>query len=223
MLVRPMARGTPKRRNRKPPSRALAEVRQAALIEATIQSLAARGLGAVSVRDVAARAGVSPGLLRHHFGSFANLLVAAYRAVVARVDTVIDGAIADAGSDPEKRMQAFLDASFRPSIVDPDLLAAWLGFWGLVKSEKLAARVHAESFAAYRMRVEHLFRDLAKSRGVKVDARMAALGLSAMLDGLWLELCLDPTSFTPDEAVKLARDWVEGLLSKSPPPRLARE
>lgn len=202
-------------------SRELVEVRRTALVEATIASLAARGLGAVSVRDVAARAGVSPGLLRHHFGCFSNLLVAAYRAVVGRVDSVIDQAIAGAGADPAARMQAFLEASFRPSIVDPDLLSAWLGFWGLVKSEPLAAAVHAETFAAYRSRIERLFRELAKARAVEIDARLAALGLSAMMDGLWLELCLDPTSFTPEEAVRLARNWVDGCLERAAGAHLA--
>lgn len=202
-------------------SRELAEVRRAALIDATIESLAARGLGAVSVRDVAVRAGVSPGLLRHHFGSFGNLLLAAYRAVLGRVDARIDAAITEAGADPARRVRAFIKASFEPSIVDPDLLAAWLGFWGLVKSEPSAATVHAESFAAYRRRIEGLLAALAAFRGVPVDARLGALGLSALMDGLWLELCLDPSSFTPDEAVTLALNWVDGFIAPSSTSRLA--
>ena len=78
-------------------SRELAEVRRRELIDAARASLAARGLGAASVRDVAARAGVSPGLIRHHFGSFDALLAEAYRHVVARIDLGIDAAIAAAG------------------------------------------------------------------------------------------------------------------------------
>jgi TetR/AcrR family transcriptional repressor of bet genes len=173
-------------------------------LEATLQSLAARGLGAVSVRDVAARAGVSPGLIRHHFGGFGTLLIEAYRHVVARVDVAIDAAVAAAGDDPKLRMQAFLEASFSPPIVDRDLLSAWLGFWGLVRSDPAAAAVHAETFAEYRGRIEDLLRDLSPT----ADVRMGALGLSALLDGLWLELCLDPSTFTPAEAVKLAEAWV---------------
>ncbi|MEO8113697.1 MAG: TetR/AcrR family transcriptional regulator [Phenylobacterium sp.] len=184
-------------------SRELAGVRRQALIEATLASLAARGLGAVSVRDVAARAGVSPGLVRHHFGGFGALLAEAYGHVTARVDAHIDGALAAAGDDPRARMAAFLEASFSPEIIDQDLLSAWLGFWGMVRSDPAARTVHAETYAAYRLRIERLLGDL----GVK-DVRLAALGLSSLLDGLWLELCLDPSTFTPAEAVKLAADWV---------------
>jgi TetR/AcrR family transcriptional repressor of bet genes len=185
-------------------SRAPADVRRLALLEAALQSLAARGLGAVSVRDVAARAGVSPGLIRHHFGSFGALLAEAYAHVVAKVNGEIDTAVQAAGADPALRMDAFLEASFSPAILDRDLLSAWLGFWGLVRSDPAAAAVHAETFAAYRAGIERLLHDLSPG----VDARLGAIGLSALLDGLWLELCLDPSTFTPAEAVKLARQWV---------------
>lgn len=196
-------------------SRELAEVRRTALIEAALESLAARGLGAVSVRDVAARAGVSPGLLRHHFGGFANLLAEAYRHMVARVEASIDQTVAEAGDDPAARMRAFLEASFGPAIVDRDLLSAWLGFWGLVRSDPAAAAVHAETFGAYRGRIERLLSDLAASRGTEIDARLGAIALSAMLDGMWLELCLDPATFTPSEAVEIAAVWVDGYLGGS--------
>lgn len=201
----------------KPPqfSREQAEVRRQALVEAALESLAARGLGAVSVRDVAARAGVSPGLLRHHFGGFSNLLNEAYRQTFARIDAGFDAAMAGAGHDPEQRMAAFLQASFGPAIVDRDLLSAWLGFWGLVRSDPDAAAVHAEGYAAYRGRIERLLSDLAGARGVEIDARLGAIGLSAMLDGLWLELCLDPGAFTPEEAIATARAWADGWVGAS--------
>lgn len=189
-------------------------------MEAAVASLAERGVGAVSVRDVAARAGVSPGLLRHHFGGFANLLAEAYRHMVQSVDARLDAVIAEAGSDPAARMQAFLQASLQPPIVDRELMAAWLGFWGLVHSDPAAAAVHAETYGGYRTRIEGLLSGLAAARGAQVDIRLAAIGLSAVLDGLWLELCLDPSTFTPDEAVRAAAALVEGFFgSAAQPPK----
>lgn len=189
-------------------------VRRRALIEAALESLADKGMGAVSVRDVAARAGVSPGLLRHHFGGFNNLLNEAYRYATDRVDAALDAALAKAGDDPQDRMDAFLIASFAPSIADRDLLSAWLGFWGLVRSDAAAAGVHAQTYAAYRARIERLLSDLAAARGTKVDARAGALGLSAMLDGLWLELCLDPSTFSASEAATTAKFWVDRFVGE---------
>ncbi|MDP3854412.1 TetR family transcriptional regulator C-terminal domain-containing protein [Phenylobacterium sp.] len=193
-------------------SREAADVRRRALVEAVLASLAERGLGAVSVRDVAARAGVSPGLVRHHFGSFGALLVEAYRHVVQRVDDHIDVALAGAGDDPDARLAAFIAASFSPAIVDRDLLSAWLGFWGLVRSDPEAAALHAETYAAYRGRIEGLLAAAGRARDRALDVRAGGLGLSAMLDGLWLELCLDPATFTPAEATRLAGDWTARFL-----------
>ncbi len=171
----------------------------------------------MSVRDVAVRAGVSPGLVRHHFGSFGALLVEAYRHVVQRVDDHIDTAMAEVGEDPDRRLAAFIAASFSPTIVDRDLLSAWLGFWGLIRSDPDAARLHAENFEAYRGRIETLLAAAARARGRGVDVRAGALGLSAMLDGLWLELCLDPATFTPDEAIGFAADWTARFLEGGNP------
>jgi hypothetical protein len=44
----------------------------------------------------------------------------------------------------------------------------------------------------------------------RVDARLAAIGLTAVVDGLWLELCLDPTVFTPAEAGAIAERLLAG-------------
>jgi len=188
-------------------------VRRRALIAATLESLAEGGLAAVSVRDVAARAGVSIGLVRHHFGSFGALLVEAYRHTTLEIDRQLDAAVTAAGPDPRRRMDAFLAASFAPGIVDRDLLSAWLGFWGLVRSDPKAAALHAETYAAYRTRIAGLLAELATAAGRRADAALGAIALSAMLDGLWLELCLDPTTFSPEAAYELTRGWVEGFLA----------
>ena len=191
-------------------------MRRRALIAATLQSLAAGGLGAVSVRDVAARAGVSIGLVRHHFGSFGALLVEAYRHTTLEIDTSLAKAVEAAGPDPRRRMDAFLAASFAPGIVDRDLLSAWLGFWGLVRSDPKAAALHAQAYAAYRTRIAALLGDLRPGCSA-TDLAHGAIALSALLDGLWLELCLDPTTFSPEAAIGMTRRWVDGFLATTAP------
>ena len=54
------------------------------LVEAAIESLRADGYAGSSARSIAARAGVNQGLVFYHFGSVANLLLAALDAVSAR-------------------------------------------------------------------------------------------------------------------------------------------
>ena len=49
-----------------------------------------------------------------------------------------------------------------------------------------------------------------------VDLRLAAIGLSALLDGLWLEWCLEPGTFRPAEAVELCEAWIASLSRSAP-------
>ena len=61
-------------------TRESADARRADLIEATAAVLAEQGLAGTNVRAICAKAGVSPGLLRHYFGGIDDLVAATYQA-----------------------------------------------------------------------------------------------------------------------------------------------
>jgi len=69
-----------------------------ALLRATISVVADSGLRALTYREVAARAGVSHGLVRHHFGSRDQLIAAALEFAIAESlrETSMDDGPADA-------------------------------------------------------------------------------------------------------------------------------
>jgi TetR/AcrR family transcriptional regulator, regulator of cefoperazone and chloramphenicol sensitivity len=62
---------------------------QAKIRDAAVALLAERGYTGTSIRDVARAAGVSPGLVQHHFGSKAGLREACDAHVLDRLRTVI--------------------------------------------------------------------------------------------------------------------------------------
>lgn len=183
------------------------DVRRQALVAAAEAVLAREGVGGASVRTICAEAGVSPGLLRHYFEGVDDLVAAAYEAVSQRIDAALDAALATAEDTPRARLLAYLGASFAPPVLDERLLAAWVGFWSLVKTKPRMAAIHAASYADFRARLEALLADA----GAR-DTRLAAIALTAMVDGLWLELCLDPATFSPDEARAVVTRAVEGWL-----------
>lgn len=193
-------------------TRDLPEVRRRQLIEATLQCLAEFGHAGTSVRAVCARAGVSPGLVTHHFEGIDDLIAAAYAHVGELVAAALDAAMAEAGGDPLARLRAFIDASFRPPVLDSDLLAVWLAFWGLVRRDPQIHKIHAVIYGDYRRTLEALVGEIAKARDLDLDIRLSVLGFTAMMDGLWLELCLDPTSFSPAEALQIAHGWIDALV-----------
>jgi transcriptional repressor BetI len=189
------------------------EVRRSDLIAATAACLGELGATGASVRAVAARAGVSPGLIRHHFGGFDGLILETYRHVGETVSQAVDAAVAAAGDDPAARLDACLAANFAPPVLDPALLATWIAFWSLAPRDPAVRRMHAEIYAAHRRQIETLLAEAAAPLGSARDVRLAAVGLSALVDGLWLELCLDPSAFSPAEAMAIVRGAVARALA----------
>jgi AcrR family transcriptional regulator len=189
------------------------DVRKRKLIEAAAQCLAELGHAGTSVRAVAARANVSPGLVTHHFKGIDELIVATYGHVGEQVAAVLNQAIDDATGGPEAKLRAFIDASFKPPVLDRDLLAVWLSFWSLVRRDPGVRKVHKQVYVDYRQRLEALIGAIAQARRFKIDTHLAALALTAMLDGLWLELCLDPTTFSTSDALRIAHAWVDDFIA----------
>jgi TetR/AcrR family transcriptional regulator, regulator of cefoperazone and chloramphenicol sensitivity len=73
---------------------------KARIREAALERFAADGVAATSLRAVARAAGVSPGLVGHHFGSKAGLIAAVDKAVVGRISAALSEVPVE-GSGPE--------------------------------------------------------------------------------------------------------------------------
>jgi len=194
---------------RQPFNRIEPDARRRSLIEATARCLADKGAAGVSVRAICAEAGVSPGLLTHYFSGVSEAIAETYRWTGARVSAALEQAVAEAGPDPRDRLVAYLTASFRPPIADPELLATWVAFWSLTRSDPAIAAMHSAIYAEFRHGIVRL---IAAYRPVTVDPRLPAVALTALIDGLWLELSLGHAPFTADEAGRLAEMWLDRLL-----------
>lgn len=189
--------------------RAEPDERRQSLIEACARVLGRAGAAGASVRSIALEAGVSAGLVNHYFGGIDALVAATYDCVGSVVDAALDRAVADAGDDPVARIEAYLTASFRPPIADPALLATWIAFWSLTAARDDIAARHDAQYGAFRARLEGLLDDC----GVPAERRrLGSIALTALVDGLWLELCLSPKAFSADEAAAMARAQLAGLV-----------
>ena len=219
-----MARPAPKPRfARQPP-----QVRRQALIGATIECLKRYGHEGLSIRTISAQAGVSVGLINHHFPNKDELVAAAYRHINSELIAGMQAAVARAGSSPQARMRAFLEAWFSAPSLEADALAVWVVFWGLYRHSRLIQRAHRETYQGYVSLLRSMLADLLpaprsprNTRGrartvtaATVDLRLAAIGLTALLDGLWLEWCLEPGTFRPAEAVALCETWIAHLMRR---------
>jgi TetR/AcrR family transcriptional repressor of bet genes len=185
--------------------------RRELLVAATLRCLARDGHAGISVRRIATEAGVSVGLLNHHFGSIDALIADTYHKLASELTSALRQEIQQAGT-PAEKMDTFLVGSFSPRVMDPKLLGVWVVFWSLIRHSDDVSQSHEKSYRAYLDLLRSLLDDLAASEGFVIhDTRLAAIGLSAMLDGLWLEWCLNPDTFSPANGLHISRCWVKGL------------
>jgi len=198
--------------------RQVASDRREALVDAAIESLKRYGYEGLSVRRIAAEAGVSIGLINHHFPNKDTLVAESYRTFGRRLAANFEAAVAAAGPDPRARLRAYLDAFFSGPNLNPQVLTAWVVYWSLVQVSPEMKAVRDEEGKGYSEVLGQLLSDLARSRGgMTVDLGLAVTGLTALLDGLWLQLCLDPTSIRPKDAAALCDDWVDRLVRPRAP------
>lgn len=190
-------------------TRAEPDARRLSLIEATARVLARDGANGASVRAIALEAGVSPGLVAHHFGGVDALIAATYAHVGEQVAAALDAAVEGAGRDPRARLMAYVAASFAPPIADRALLATWTAFWGLVIARGEIAALHDAQYARYRDELETL---LSACELPPAARRRAAIAIAALVDGLWLELCLSPAVLDAQEARAIAEAQIAALL-----------
>lgn len=192
-------------------TRESSDTRRQSLIAATASTLAEQGLAGASVRSICARANVSPGLLTHYFPGVNALIAETYRATTEQVTATLREAVDKAGPEPLDQVSAFLTASFRSPIAEPELLATWLAFWSAVKTDPVIAAIHSETYRDYRAQLERLLRSCGMPAA---DSSLAAIALTALVDGLWLELSLDPSTFSHDQASAMVVHWLEALLAR---------
>ncbi|WP_438853827.1 TetR/AcrR family transcriptional regulator [Agromyces sp. M3QZ16-3] len=165
------------RASRKSPAERSAEIAEAARLLALDQ-----GLTAITLRAIAARAGVAPALVAHYQPSMDALVADTFAAIVAaEIDEVSEFLAARPG--PRERLGALLD-----TLLDgtrDDVTVVWVEAWAMGRrNEALAASVRVQ-MDAWQVVVQGVIEDGVATAGFRTeDAAAAAWQLLGMIDGL---------------------------------------
>lgn len=207
-----LAKPTPAKKPRAHFRRATPQDRSRQLGEAALRCIRAKGVAGVSARQIAAEAGVTQGLITHHFGEVQELVAYAFDLMSDGILEQLTAAIDAAPPNPQARLDAYIEASFSKALFDQDVLRVWVVFWGLILHSPRMSASQKSEYSDYVSAVERLISDLAASEGFQIhDVRLAAVAFTALLDGLWLAWCLNPAAFRPEDGIALCRSWIDGL------------
>ncbi|KAB0491266.1 transcriptional regulator BetI [Pseudomonas vancouverensis] len=178
------------------------EMRRKAIIEATMQCITRYGHSGSTLERICAQAGVSIGLIGHHFSSKEELMLSTYQELTDQLREETRKFMATQGGTSEDRLLAIIRSSFRGQIFNEFTLTTWLGFWGAAVSSDQLRELNKKLYADYRKELEAVFKAIAKDNGTKIDAKGAALTITALIDGFWLEWALDHQAFSSKRAEK---------------------
>jgi TetR/AcrR family transcriptional regulator, transcriptional repressor of bet genes len=192
------------------------------LVDATLTCIATLGMERTTVREIAIKAGVTAGLIRHYFASKDELVLAAYTHYVEQITAQSREAV-DKSSDPLRRLAIFVRTSLTPPVVDQTKLSLWAGFIEHVRTNPAMAAVHRQGYLASRDDATALIRAALFESGQEPEAttlRRFSIAVNAIIDGLWLEGSMSPDEFTSDEIVRVALTSVEALLQLKLPTKI---
>jgi len=189
------------------------DTRRRQLVEVTIDSLAELGYVGTTLAQIAARAGVSPGLVAHYFGDKDGLLDAAFRALARRVGNQVRARLRQV-STPRGRIQAVIDANLAPEEFEQRTGTAWLAFWGQVLQVESLKRVQS----VYQRRTLSNLRSSLRKLVPQNEAQRLASMIAAMIDGVWLRAALSGWREADSESARaLLTEFVDARLSPAAP------
>lgn len=181
--------------------------RQRQIIDATIAVIGRYGLGGTTFTRIGRAAGLSAGIISYYFGDKNGLLAATMRALLTDLEADMMARLRDASS-PAERIHAVLAASFSQEQFTPCIRAAWLSFYAQVPFSAPLARLHRIYLGRLHSNLRHAFRRILPA----ADADMAASGLAAMIDGIWVQAAVAPGVLDLDRARRLAEVHLAMLL-----------
>ncbi len=194
--------------------RKLEAVRREQIVRAAFAVASREGIGRLTVRGVAAEAGISHALVLFHFGRKERL-------VRALLDAVIGGtAVLDISEDVARfpyardRLHALLQQEMLRLSREPQQTRLFLEFWAMgAREEEIRTHISAEL-----ERYRSAFRALMEEMLVKEPAAFAgatADGLAAVavswIHGCAVQAMIDPEHFDTDEYLTAVRSMIGRL------------
>lgn len=184
------------------PKLGMEPIRRKQLIDATIASIHEDGFAETTVARISRRAGVSAGIIHHYFGGKEDLLAATLRRLLTDIRNAVSTRLARA-TTPMERVDAIIDGNFADEQFTPQAVSAWLTFWAQVAHAPQLARLQRVNSERSLSNIRHALKQLLPPE----QAEETALGLSALIDGLWLRCATSP-ALTGEVARRIARAYV---------------
>jgi TetR/AcrR family transcriptional regulator, transcriptional repressor of bet genes len=184
-------------------------VRRKALISAAIDAIHDRGMGQVTMGEIARRAGVSAALAHHYFGGKDQLLLATMRHLLTELGEEVQGRLAGART-PDERISAVVRGNFSACQFRPAVISAWLAFYVQAQTDPEARRL----LRIYTRRLESNLLHALRELTTRENAARIAESAASLIDGVWIRRSLADGKPDPDGAASLVERAIHDALRR---------
>lgn len=181
----------------------ISEIRRRELKQAAFEVLQTEGVHGATLEKVARHAGASKGIVLHYFRNKQQLFSETMRHANALLREEVVRRL-NAARDPAARLWAIVEANFAADFFRPSICHAWLSLCAEVPRDEDLARVQRVIHARMRSNLVSALVDLVP-RG---EVETIALGITTMIDGLWLRAGLQEGGIDGGAALAQMRDYV---------------
>ncbi|ALL69338.1 transcriptional regulator, TetR family [Paraburkholderia caribensis MBA4] len=177
---------------------------RARLLDATLAVVGEVGLENLTIRKVSDYAGVSVGLVHHHFENKSNLVYKTFMHLIRRMrEQLTNGRRGIV--DPVERMKFTADMCFNHEVMSPGAANVWPHMWSSSAHDAEVQRLCA-AFSR-RLRSNFLF-DLKQAGCDPAMARIHAIQAMALVHGLWIEQRVAAT-ISMDEVIGIFHGMID--------------
>lgn len=187
------------------------EARREQVVQATWRLVARVGIDRVSIRDIAAEAGYSTGVLGHYFRDKDEILRTALQQVWERERTRI--AQRTEGVSGLAALRA-IAAAVLPVDADQTLeMTVWINFWSRAFGDAGLAEQQRSYYAEWRSLLRRHFDEAIRGGEVRPGLRAAdeATRLAALIDGLGIQAVFEAPPTPRRRALALATAYLDEL------------
>ena len=162
-------------------ARSIRTIRRAELSKAALDAVVQYGLRGTTLEKVGEIAGVSKGVVLHHFKDKSSLLAAVFR----RSNRMLSASLVELyrhAETPYERLWAIIIANFHEAIFNQEICQAWISLMAEVPHNEECQRIQIANYA----RVTSNFVNELKFLVPKSEAEIAARNLNLIIDGIWV-------------------------------------
>lgn len=184
------------------------------LIDAAIEAIARHGLSGVSVSRLAEYSGLARGMVNLHFDRKDRLLHEVLKHLADAYRASWQEALSRAADEPAARLWALVEHDVARKAHDDSALIAWLAFRQEAITNPAYRPLCDTRESAFFGTVKSLCAALIKDGGYDIKVETAALGITFLLEGLWLDWSLDPQRYRPASGRLVCRTHLAAIFPR---------